>query len=98
MRRPDPLERGRFSDGSREYVVCASSLSAPDSFQVWVSGNRADIVMVVSGLNSRDLHATWGEEWRTRSVEWREWARTCAFHVFHNGSVTTRAGIRHCDG
>lgn len=84
---PDPLVRGRFTDGSREFAVCASSAVAPDSFQVFASRNRADIVMIVSGLNSGDLHATWGDEWRTTTPEWRDWAKNCAFHVFYNGSL-----------
>lgn len=109
---PDPLERGRFGDGSRAFTVCASSLSAPDSFQVYASENRADLVLIVSGLSTGDLHSTWGDEWRTRSAQWRSWARDCAFHVFHNGSLLVEPGanarrrgdrpgpgtIRHCDG
>lgn len=105
-RRPDPLERGRFSDGMREFVVSASSAVAPDSFQVFMSENRADLVLIVSGLNTNDLHATWSDEWRSSSEDWRDWLRRCAFHVFHNGSLlpdpasnTKRpSGIRHCDG
>jgi hypothetical protein len=100
---PDPLARGRFTDGSREFAVCASSAVAPDSFQVHTVENRADIVLIVSGLTTGDLHATWGDEWRTRSADWRDWARNCAFHVFHNGSLMaehsrTQGTERHCDG
>ena len=91
--KPDPLVRGRFTDGSREYSVCASSAVVPDSFQVFAGGNRADIVLIVSGLTTGDLHATWGDEWRSMSGEWREWARNCAFHVFHNGSLMAAAPI-----
>ncbi|THV28379.1 hypothetical protein [Glycomyces paridis] len=81
--------------------MSASSAVAPDSFQVFASENRADIVLIVSGLNTGDLHATWGEEWRTRTVEWQAWARECAFHVFHNGSLMKERvvkGARFCDG
>lgn len=91
---PDPLVRGGFTDGRREFTVCASGPVAPDSFQVFANGNRADIVMIVSGLNSGDLHATWGDEWRASTAEWREWARTCAFHVFENGSLIPASDCR----
>ncbi|MFB9661864.1 hypothetical protein ACFQS3_03985 [Glycomyces mayteni] len=95
---PDPLERGRFSDGVHQYTVYASSADAPDSFQVCANNNRADLVLIVSGLTSQDLHATWGDEWRTRSAEWREWARSAAFQVFHNGSLPKPAKTRYCNG
>jgi hypothetical protein len=61
----DPLERGQFSDGRRNFVVRASSTDAPDSFQVHTKGNQSDVILVVSGLNTGNLHATWSEEWRT---------------------------------
>lgn len=96
---PDPLERGRFSDGVHQFNVYASSASAPDSFQVCAEGNRADLVLIVSGLTSRNLHATWGHEWRDRPAEWREWARDAAFHVFYNRTQPKAAPVtRFCNG
>ncbi|RRS00486.1 hypothetical protein [Glycomyces terrestris] len=95
---PDPLERGGFGDGSNRYTVYASSAEVPDSFQVCANGNRADLVLIVSGLTSQNLHATWGDEWRNRTAEWREWARATAFHVFYNGSPQPQAQTRFCDG
>ncbi|GAA2270524.1 hypothetical protein GCM10009853_025270 [Glycomyces scopariae] len=97
------LERGRFSDGRRSYTVRASGKDSPDSFQVFRTDNAADIVLIVSGLTSGNLHATWGEEWRGAPESAREWLRAWAFHVFYNGdgvtstSAATR-GERFCDG
>jgi hypothetical protein len=56
---PSELVRGAFSDDYRTYRVRASCADAPDSFQV-LTGNGEDIVLIVSGLNSGDLKATWG--------------------------------------
>lgn len=100
---PDPLERGQFDDGQRCFIVCASSAEAPDSFQVYAKGNRADVILIVSGLNTGNEHATWNDEWRSSSPEWREWAWNCAFRVFHNPNArqatTPRSGeIRFCRG
>lgn len=103
----DPLERGQFDDGRRAYVVCASSTDAPDSFQVYTKGNRADVILVVSGLTTGNLHATWSAEWRALTPDWREWARASAFQVFHNvnapepieSDYDPRAGkVRYCNG
>jgi hypothetical protein len=92
----DPLERGQFSDGRRIFVVRASSAEAPDSFQVHAKANQADVILVVSGLNSGNLHATWSDEWRSTSPEWREWARNNAFKAFH--TVRTAEGTQLGNG
>lgn len=97
-RKSDPLARGGFTDGTHEFWVYATTADAPDSFQVAADGNRADIVMVVSGLNTGVQHATWGDEWRSRSAEWQEWAKSCAFHVFDKGSLLAEPRTRFCDG
>ncbi|THV42551.1 hypothetical protein [Glycomyces buryatensis] len=81
----DLLERGRFSDGRTRFNVRASSVDAPESFQVYVEGNRADIVLIVSGLGTEHLHATWGEGWRSCQKAWKTWAEKAAFQVFYNG-------------
>lgn len=99
MQAPNALERGRFSDGRRVFMVRASSADAPDSFQVYTEGNQADIVMVVSGIISRNLRATWGDEWRNATAEWRAWAKEQAFLVFYNGTEGSASGrTRFCDG
>lgn len=90
----NPLERGRFSHGGWTFVVVASSAVAPDSFQVYAAGNRDDLIMIVSGLTTGNLHATWSKEWRTLSAEWREWLRTNAFRAFHQVNQP-RAGSGH---
>lgn len=102
MSRPRPdesgreaLERGGFSDGRTEFTVRASSSDAPDSFQVFADGNRADIVLIVSGLNTGTLHATWGAKWRAATPEWKVWMEDAAFKVFYTGH---RIGVRFCDG
>jgi hypothetical protein len=102
---PDELERGRFSDGHTAFTVRASSAVAPDSFQVFATGNPADVVMIVSGLTSGHLHATWGQGWRTFAPEWKVWLEDAAFKVFYNGHALDRrdesggpATARHCDG
>lgn len=103
----DPLERGRFTDGHTKFTVRASSMSAPDSFQVFANGNCADIVMIVSGLVSGHLHATWGQGWRTYAPDWKVWVEDAAFKVFYNGHAFDDRGddngsgpyrVRFCDG
>lgn len=82
----DPLERGQFTDGHSRFNVRASSAEAPDSFQVYANGNCADLVLIVSGLTSGNLHATWGHGWRAFAPEWKVWLEDTAFKIFYNGS------------
>jgi len=102
MSRPRPgesgreaLERGGFSDGRGEFTVRASSSVAPDSFQVYAGEGHADIVLIVSGLNTGHLHATWGAKWRACTPEWKVWFEDAAFKVFYTGHGI---GVRFCDG
>jgi hypothetical protein len=101
---PDPLERGQLSDGHTEFTVRASSADAPDSFQVSANGNRADLVLIVSGLISGHLHATWGKGWRAFNPEWKVWVEDAAFKVFYTGHyIADRPGsgtgsVRFCNG
>ncbi|MCD0442258.1 hypothetical protein LO763_01285 [Glycomyces sp. A-F 0318] len=83
---PDPisLERGAFHDDLRQYKVRVSSADAPDSFQV-TTGEREDLVLVISGLNSGDLKATWGPFWRSHKPSWKIWVEESAFRVFYSG-------------
>lgn len=101
----DPLVRGTFGDHQIHFTVRASSAVAPDSFQVSVANNAADLVLIVSGLNSGHLHATWGHGWRTFAPEWKAWFEDSAFAVFYNGRAIDnrlqrpRPGeVRFCDG
>jgi len=102
----DSLVRGEFTDGHTNFTVRASSATAPDSFHVTANRNWADIVLIVSGLNSGHLHATWGDGWRVFNPEWKLWVEDAAFKVFYNGH-TGHAGnnngsglgtVRSCDG
>lgn len=100
----DSLERGAFHDEVRTYKVRASSADAPDSFQVY-TGEREDIVLIVSGLNSGDLKATWGPFWRGFKPHWRAWVEDSAFRVFYSRNrrrsspePTARDSARFCDG
>jgi hypothetical protein len=101
---PDPLERGQFSDGHTEFTVRASSADAPDSFQVSANGNHADLVLIVSGLISGQLHATWGRGWRIFNPEWKAWVEDAAFKVFYTGHhIADRPGpgtgsVHFCNG
>ncbi|MCD0445650.1 hypothetical protein LO763_18755 [Glycomyces sp. A-F 0318] len=103
----DPLVRGTFSDGHSSFTVRASSAASPDSFQVAASGNPADLVLIVSGLNTGHLHATWGSGWRAFAPDWKVWIEDAAFKVFYNGhTIDNRSNpgplgsgsVRHCDG
>jgi hypothetical protein len=94
------LVRGAFSDDYRTYRVRASSTDAPDSFQV-LTGEADDIVLIVSGLNSGDLKATWGPFWRSFKPTWKIWIEESAFRVFECGRSqldSTPASIRFCRG
>ena len=97
-RKPDSLERGSFSDGARTFSVRASSEHAPDSFQVYADEYQRELVLVVTGLNSQNLKAAWGSEWRTASSAWREWFEAKAFMVFHNGDRPMKGQVRVCNG
>jgi hypothetical protein len=82
----------------RQFNVRASSESAPDSFQVYANGNPADIVLVVAGLTSWNLHATWGDGWRSAGAEWKEWCQDQAFLAFYNGRPPVASRTRVCNG
>jgi hypothetical protein len=103
----DPLVRGTFSDGHTEFTVRVSSADSPDSFQVSANRNPADLVLIVSGVNTGHLHATWGHGWRAFAPDWKIWVEDAAFKVFYNGhAIGERPGpgplgsgtVRHCDG
>ena len=61
---PAETERGMFSDGIDRFSGCASpALSVPGSFRVYLGRRGGDLVLVVSGISSEDLKASWGEKW-----------------------------------
>jgi hypothetical protein len=98
--RTDPLERGQFHDDYRTYKVRASSIDAPDSFQVY-TGDHEDIVLIVSGLNSGKEKTTWGPFWRSFKPSWKIWVEDSAFRVFNRGRVEVASAptsIKFCDG
>lgn len=97
----DSLDRGHFSDGPRFFTVRASGPVAPDSFQVFANGHHGDIVLIVSGLNTGSLRATWGDDWRTASAAWKVWVKDQAFLAFYNGNDANHATsgqVRFCNG
>jgi hypothetical protein len=102
VRRPDPdsLDRGTFRDQYRTYTVRASSVDAPDSFQVITGPQREDVVLVVSGLNSGDLKATWGRFWSGLKPHAKVWVEEQAFRVFYHHRIAAAGpeAVRFCDG
>lgn len=96
-----PLIRGTFTDNHTNFTVWSSAVEAPDSFQVAVTNNPADLVLIVSGVNTGYLHATWGDDWRAYVPEWKAWVQDAAFKVFYTGHADTRPDpgkVRFCDG
>ncbi|THV37765.1 hypothetical protein [Glycomyces buryatensis] len=92
------LTRGRFSDGTRVFTVYASSEEAPDSFQVCADDKVVDIALVVSGLNTGELQASWGDDWRTATDEWKRWLEDQAFMAYYKVKwptvIRTKTGKR----
>ncbi|GAB4002705.1 hypothetical protein GCM10029992_41680 [Glycomyces albus] len=95
---PASLDRGSFSDGVRSFTVRTSCTEAPDSFQVHLTGQSSEVVLVISGLGAHDLRATWGPQWRTASEGWRDWFEATAFMVFYNGHRPDSGSVRVCNG
>jgi hypothetical protein len=54
------VERGTFHDDYRTYRVRVPNAEAPDSFEA-LTGKGEDVVLLVSGINSAELKATWGQ-------------------------------------
>ncbi|MQM24870.1 hypothetical protein [Glycomyces albidus] len=92
---PGSLNRGTFQDQYRTYTVRASGPDAPDSFQVLTGPRNDDVVLVVSGLNSGDLRATWGRFWSRLKPQAKIWVEEQAFRVFYRrGLPTARTATR----
>ncbi|MFB9661356.1 hypothetical protein ACFQS3_01405 [Glycomyces mayteni] len=90
---PDALNRGTFSDQYRDYTVRASGPVAPDSFQVLTGPRGDDVVLVVSGLGSGDLKATWGAFWRGLKPQSKIWLEEQAFRVFYRGDLAAARAV-----
>ncbi|THV26415.1 hypothetical protein [Glycomyces paridis] len=85
---PPEVERGRFTDGVDWFSVCAAPAEcAPESFRVYQQQSGGDLVLIVSGINSENLRASWGEAWRSQSPEWHEWMQVKGFTVFYTGKA-----------
>jgi hypothetical protein len=94
----DSLDRGTFHDDYRSYRVRASSAVAPDSFQVITGPRNDDVVLIVSGLNSGDLKATWGPFWNRLKPQAKIWVEEQAFRIFYRRGLASASAIRFCDG
>lgn len=97
------VRRGSFSDGAGStFHVFASSADAPGALFVHYESNRADAVLIVTGLSSGNLHASWGPRWRAAARPWQRWCQGAALHVFYNGGeaapATATGRARVCDG
>jgi len=98
-----PLDRGSFRDDYRSYTVRASSADAPDSFQV-ITGDRGDdVVLIVSGLTTGNLKATWGRFWSGLKPQSKIWVEEQAYRIFYSGhriiaTAPVSASVRFCDG
>jgi hypothetical protein len=55
-------------------------------------------VVIVSGLASWNLRATWGDGWRSAGAEWKSWCKDQAFMVFYNGRPPASGSVRVCNG
>ncbi|MCD0446623.1 hypothetical protein LO763_23680 [Glycomyces sp. A-F 0318] len=96
-----PLDRGVFRDEYRSYTVRASGPDAPDSFQVLTGERRDDVVLIVSGLNSGNLKATWGRFWSGLKPHSKIWIEEQAFRAFYSGHriiAAAPASVRFCNG
>lgn len=97
---------GSFSDGAGStFHVFASSSYAPGALFVHYESNRADAVLIVTGLSSGNPRASWGPHWRATARPWQRWCQEAALHVFYNGGEATQAAqatatgrARVCDG
>jgi hypothetical protein len=95
------LDRGTFRDQYRTYTVRVSSADAPDSFQVITGPQGDDVVLVVSGINSGDLKATWGRFWSGLKPQAKIWVEEQAFRVFYSGHriiASAPGSVRFCEG
>jgi len=95
----ESLNRGTFQDQYRTYTVRVSSADAPDSFQVITGARGDDVVLVVSGINSGELKATWGRFWSGLKPQSKIWIEEQAFRVYYRHRIDSAPiSWRFCNG
>lgn len=98
------VRRGSFVKDGSLFEVCASSANAPEAMRVYPEGDRSRIALVVSGLNSGDLKASWGAGWADYPQEWREDFEDSAYRTYVSREtapiLTTKetGTVRVCNG
>lgn len=98
------VRRGSFAKDGNTFEVYASSADAPEAMRVYPAGDRSTLVMVVSGLNSRDLKAAWGLPWRNFAEDWRDDFEERAYRAYVSRTDPPRptaratASVRVCEG
>lgn len=98
------VRRGSFVKDGLWFDVFASSAVAPEAMYVFQSGDRSTIALVVSGLNSGDLKASWGAGWDAYSPEWREDFEEQAYRAYVTRDTRprptprTNQALRVCNG
>lgn len=98
------VRRGSFDFNGAEFEVFASSADAPESMRVYPVGRHDSLVLVVSGLNSGDLKASWGMPWSEHPQEWRDSFEERSYRTYINRGADTgptvraTAKVRVCNG
>jgi hypothetical protein len=98
------VRRGSFAKDGLWFDVCASSAVAPEAMRVYQSGDRSTIALVVSGLNSGDLKASWGAGWDAYPREWRDDFEELAYRAYVSRDARPRPTprsnrvVRVCNG
>ncbi|PRY62486.1 MULTISPECIES: hypothetical protein [Glycomyces] len=85
------VQRGSFDKDGTRFDVCASSAMAPEAMRVYQAGDRSVIALVVSGLNSGELKASWGSGWGAYPEEWRDDFEERAYRAYVSR-------VRFCNG
>lgn len=98
------VQRGSFTKDGRTFDVYASSAHAPDTMRVYPADAHGSIVLIVSGLNSRNMKASWGLPWRDFAEAWRDDFEERAYRAYVSRSDAPRptaratAMVRVCEG
>lgn len=88
------VKRGSFVQDGSAFDVCASSEHAPEAMRVYPAGDRSALVLVVSGLNSGDMKANWGQPWRDYPDQWRDDFEERAYRAYVSRDAKPRASVR----
>jgi hypothetical protein len=98
------VQRGSFIKDERMFNIYASSAHAPDTMRVYPADAYGSIVLIMSGLNSRNMKASWGLPWRGFAEEWRDDFEERAYRAYVSRAVAPRptaratATVRVCEG